>query len=989
MLSLAQLNDLNSGETPGLLFDFEGLGTDGFAPPDTVGDVGPNHYIQMVNVSFAVFDKSGNMLTGPTPFNALFSGFGGVCQTENDGDPIVVYDPLADRWLLSQFADIFNSMVQCIAVSTSADPTSTYYLYAFPLPDIPDYPKFGVWPDGYYMGTNSGSPNAYYAHVFDRVSMLAGDPATSQSFGGYPNFLMPADIDGPTGPAANTPGIFYTFLKDGYPNHPPGVDRIEVYEFDVDWGNPGSSTFGSVDTIPIAAYNYTVCGFFVQNCVPQPGTAQGIDTLSYWPMFRLAYRNLGAYEAMVGNFTVDLDGSDKAAIRWFELRNSVAGWELHQEGTYAPDGDHRWMGSIAMDGSGNIALGYSVSSPTTNPAIRYATRLVTDPAGTLQAEESIIEGGGVQTGIVRWGDYSAMSVDPTDECTFWFTSEYHDVSDTGFNWNTRVGVFKEPTCTGTLGPDFTIETAPVSQDICAPNDAEFTIDIGSVMGYIDPVTLSAQGTPAGTSTSFSPNPVVPAGASTMTIGNTGAASMGDYEIDIVGIAPTSTHTSTVTLGLFDAIPGTPTLVSPGNGATDVDLKPTYTWTAVSQSSEYTLEVATDAGFANIVYSVSGLSGTSHAQTPPLDPVTSYHFRVRSDNVCGTGTNSAVFSFTTSDVPPILLVDDDDGTPDVRTAWTDALDTLGADYDIWETGAGNLEPDLAIISLYETVLWFSGDRFDGPPSGPAGPSAASETALGTWLDGGGCLFISSQDYRYDKGTVTSFMANYLGVNNITDDNGNYTSVTGQNVFAGLGSYTLTFPYTDFTDPITAGNGGLAAMLGNNGNLGGVTKDAGVYKTSLWTFGLEALPAGGRIATLGALIDWCGVLAEVSDIVVDPESLYGMYPAGTSGAVPLSIHNAGEATLDWTIMEDADAPVCSAPDDIPWMSVSQYGGSTGAEDTTDLDVTLDASGLSPGTHTGNLCISSNDPNNGLVIVPVEFEVTEPEEYEIFLPVLLNEP
>ncbi|HNB52035.1 MAG TPA: hypothetical protein PK530_08840, partial [Anaerolineales bacterium] len=518
---------VNNGETPNPLFTFEAQGNfNQYTPPDTDGDVGPNHYIQMVNVSFTIYDKSGNLLAGPTPYNALFTGAGGNCQADNSGDPVVLYDELADRWILTQFA-VTSGQDMCFAVSKTPDPLGQYWLYEFgPLPDFPDYPKLGVWPDAYYMGTNSGFPNAYYAYAFDRVKMLAGQPATYQAFGGYPNFLMPADVDGSTPPAAGTPGKFYTMLDAGYPNHPAGVDRISFYDFDVDWTTPANTTFTLVQEYPIAAYNYTVCGFFVQTCVPQPGTGQTIDTLSYWPMFRLAYRNLGSYEAMVGNFTVDLDNTNKAAIRWFEMRDEGAGWNLYQEGTYAPDSDHRWMGSIAMDGSGNIGMGYSVSSTTTIPSIRYATRLRTDPLGTLQAEATGWAGTGVQTGVFRWGDYSSLNVDPADGCTFWYTTEYHEINDQGFSWNTRVIVFKIPECTGALAPDFTLAVTPDAQAICTPDDAVFNVDIGQVMGYTDPVTLSTVGEPAGTTVDFSVNPVTPPGTSILTFGNTGAAADG-------------------------------------------------------------------------------------------------------------------------------------------------------------------------------------------------------------------------------------------------------------------------------------------------------------------------------------------------------------------------------------------------------------------------------------------------------------------------------
>ncbi len=456
---LVELSKINTGNTPTPLFTFEGLGTDGYTPPDTMGEVGPNHYVQMVNVSFAIYDKSGNVVKADTLFTDLFAGSGlSACSTQNDGDPVVVWDSMADRWLLSQFAVSTTPEHMCIAISQTSDPTGSYFLYEFAVPDFPDYFKFGVWPDAYYMGTNTGYPNQYYAYAFDRAAMLAGQPATFQYSNGHPNFLLPADLDGSTPPPAGTPGYFYTMLAEGYPDHPAGVDRLVLYEFDVDWNTPANSTFGVAQEIPVADYNYTTCGFFAGDCIPQPGTTQKLDAVDQWPMWRFVYRNLTAYEALVGNFTVDTNGADHAGIRWFELQKSGATWDLHQEGTHSPDTDHRWMGSIAMDGSGNIALGYSVSSLTTYPSLRYASRLRSDPLGTLQTEATLYAGGGSQTGPYdRWGDYSSMSIDPVDECTFWYTGEYHDVSDQSFNWNTRIGAFRLPECTGYLGASGTLD----------------------------------------------------------------------------------------------------------------------------------------------------------------------------------------------------------------------------------------------------------------------------------------------------------------------------------------------------------------------------------------------------------------------------------------------------------------------------------------------------------------------------------------------------
>ncbi len=450
-------NSVNGGQTPLPLVTFEGVPSlSGVTPPDTNGDVGPNHYIQMTNFSFQIWDKGDpdngiepSPLIPPTPAGELFAPLGGQC-TNNFGDPVVLYDDLADRWVLTQFG-LSGPLAMCFAISTTPDPLGTYYLYEIPVPDFPDYPKIGMWPDAYYMGTNTGFPNAYYVHAFDRVSMLAGEPATRQSFGDLANLMMPADADGQLAPPTGDPGIFYTFYHPDGQGHPAGTERLALYEFDVDWGTPANSTFTLAEELAIAPFNYTVCGFFAGGCIEQPGTGQQLDDLSWWPMFRFQYRNFGGYAAMVGNFTVDPDDTNRGAIRWFEVHKTGSTYTLHQEGTYDPDTDSRWMGSIAMDISGNVALGYSVSSGTTIPSIRYATRLAGDPLGTLSPEAEMWSGGGVQTDIHRWGDYSNMTVDPVDGCTFWFTTEYHDVNDSGFDWNTRIGVFRIPSCGGPHG----------------------------------------------------------------------------------------------------------------------------------------------------------------------------------------------------------------------------------------------------------------------------------------------------------------------------------------------------------------------------------------------------------------------------------------------------------------------------------------------------------------------------------------------------------
>jgi MYXO-CTERM domain-containing protein len=292
--------------------------------------------------------------------------------------------------------------------------------------------------------------------------MLMGQMATFQRFSGEQNLLLPADLDGATPPPTGAPAYFYTFKDDQ--DH-GGADRLEIFELHVDWVNTGNTTFNLVASLPIAPYNYTVCGFFNFNCIRQQNTNQRLDAVSEWPMHRLQYRNFGAYEMLLGNFTVDVTGNDEAGIRWFELRKNTGGqWMLHQEGTHAPDNNSRFMGSIAMDRDGNIALGYTVSSSSMSPTLRYATRIPDDPPGTLQMEVTLQNGGGSQTSNERWGDYSSMNVDPTDDCTFYYTMEY--IPAPGADWDTIVGKFRIPECGGAPNGDPCTAPADCQSGFC-------------------------------------------------------------------------------------------------------------------------------------------------------------------------------------------------------------------------------------------------------------------------------------------------------------------------------------------------------------------------------------------------------------------------------------------------------------------------------------------------------------------------------------------
>lgn len=414
------------------------------APPDTNGAVGATQYVQIVNTSFAVFDKTtSNVLYGPVGINTLWSGFGGPCEADNDGDPIVSYDKAAGRWIITQFAVTATPYMQCVAVSASNDATGAYYRYAFSYGSVfPDYPKLGVWPDAYYITFNMFNGNSFQGArlcAYNRQAMLQGTAASQQCFQLSSSYgsALPADLDGNTAPPAGTPNYLLNFT----------TGRLNLWKFHVDWSNSANTKLSGPTAIPVAAFTPACNG---ATCIPQAGVSQKLDSLGDRLMYRLAYRNFGDHEALLVNHSVQAGSSRRdqhTGVRWYELRSPGGTPVVYQQSTYSPDSSYRWMGSAAMDKQGNIAVGYSVSSSSLHPAIRYTGRLASDPLNTLQAETSLIEGLGSQTGsnLSRWGDYSAMQVDPVDDCTFWYTNEYLNANG-AFNWSTRIGSFKFASC---------------------------------------------------------------------------------------------------------------------------------------------------------------------------------------------------------------------------------------------------------------------------------------------------------------------------------------------------------------------------------------------------------------------------------------------------------------------------------------------------------------------------------------------------------------
>ena len=455
--------------TPIISFDGQN-NTCGCSPPDPNGEIGPNHFVAMTNLSFQIFNRSGGSVYGPAQNNTLWAGFGGACQTSNSGDPVVLYDQLADRWLMSQFTAAGPTYYNCLALSTTSDPTGSYYRWAFTTgSNFPDYPKYGMWPDAYYISTreflNGSTFVGVGAYAGDRAQMLAGNPnPTVISFLAPPSpvyvvgdGLLPADLDGPAPPparaatsttwAARTTTAAMarprTRSRSGSSMPTSAPRRTPASRWPTRSPQPRSTA-----TSRPAAAAATAC-----RSRARP-TGSNSLTSRQRPLFRLAYRNMGSYESLVTNQSVNAGNGPTEAVlgpRWYEVRSPASSPVIYQQGTFAPgltDGIDRWMGSIAMNAAGSIALGYSASSATVYPSIYYTGRLDGDPLGQMpQGEAALVNGTGSQTGSQRWGDYSDITVDPTDDCTYWYVNEYVPTTSS-IGWRTRIGSFQFGPCGG-------------------------------------------------------------------------------------------------------------------------------------------------------------------------------------------------------------------------------------------------------------------------------------------------------------------------------------------------------------------------------------------------------------------------------------------------------------------------------------------------------------------------------------------------------------
>ncbi|MEP6880771.1 MAG: hypothetical protein ABI866_02200, partial [Dokdonella sp.] len=661
---------------PTLGVSFDGIGNPtacgGCIPPDTNGDVSDVHFIQWVNNKWAIYNKTtGAVVQAPTAGNSFFAGFGGKCQTTNAGDPLALWDAQAQRWVMSQFVTS-APFAQCVAVSVTSDPLGAYYRYEFNWPNFGDYPHMGIWTE------ETGGQDAYLltTHEFDasssflgasliamqRDKMLAGDASAAMvRFSGFDAYGVQAIhlIGLNKAPGGACPAFVHFDFSAG---------NYRFWDMCLDWGTPASTTISAPNTVASSPF----FPFFDQ--VPTPaGAANYLDSFGSNTMYRATARAFSAdaptrvslvlnhvaqgsqlqagikwvqFNLQPGNDRIFGDGFDGTPLPETMQRSAMTKKQV-DSGIYAPDGDYRWMGGIAVDGSGNIGLGFSKSSASLNPQVQYTARRTNDPPGILRAEQTCTAGiaNGAQTDSAqRWGDYSSMSVDPVDQCTFYFTTEYYATSSTR-NFSTRICSFKFPDCGS---PDFQmVSESPKRVEICGSTGSNPTWNLraGVLNGFTGSVALSGIGVPPGTTAAFSVNPINAPGSSVLTLAGGANLASGEYAFGIQGVSGALNRILELELGVSSSASGAPSLSAPANNSSGVSVLPTLSWNATPGALTYTVEIATDPAFGNIVRSAT-VNSPSYKVSPILSESTQYFWRVTPKNYCGNGATSTVFKFTT-------------------------------------------------------------------------------------------------------------------------------------------------------------------------------------------------------------------------------------------------------------------------------------------------------------------------------------------------------
>lgn len=760
---------IGAANIPSTIVTFEGMGS-GFAgftvqsaPPDTDGDIGPNHYVQIVNSGVTVFSRTGAKLLGPINTNTLFNGFAGACATTNDGDGVVRYDRIADRWMISQFSVNGGNgpFFQCVAVSTTPDPTGTYNRYSFTFDGFNDYPKAALWPDAYYFTFNMFPNNTFAGSrvcAFDRVKMVAGQTATSQCFNTTADIggLLASDLDGPTPPPVGSPNFLMALDTN---------TTLAFFKMHVDFTTPANSTFTGPSLITVASFTPLCNG---GTCVTQPGTTVRLDSLADRLMNRLVYRRFSDHESLLVSHAVT--AGTGGGVRFYELRTPATTPTVFQQGTYAPDSAFRWMSSLAFDQQGNIGLGFATSSSTINPSVRYTGRLASDALGTMgQGEATLVAGTGSQTGgLTRWGDYSSMNIDPVDDCTFWYTQEYMGASGS-FNWHTRVGTFKFGNC-GAVADDFSVAPSPTSQTVAAGASTTYTINTAVISGAAQNIALSVTGLPAGASGTFSPTSVTAGGSSTLTVTVAAGTAASTTQFTITGTGSSATHTASASLTITNNnVPPTVSITSPTAGST---VSGTITVAANASDSDGTVvSVVFGLPDGTTVTDTTAPFSTPFDTTKVADGAGRVFTATATDDKGATATTSVMVtvanggggacingSFTSIDVPKSIPDNNATGvTSNLSVTGNGTVQSLSLSLNITHTFRGDLV--VTLISPGGTQFIVSNRAGGGADNlvitNQAITAFAGQVAAGTWK-------LKVQDLAsIDVGTLNSWSLNIVG------------------------------------------------------------------------------------------------------------------------------------------------------------------------------------------------------------------------------------
>ena len=617
--------------------DFDGIGPTNVDPADPSLAVGPNHVIQMVNApsgsKIKIWNKDGSIAWNEVYFDA-FTGISGK------GDPIVLYDENADRWLLSEFSSLGFKLV--IAISETADPLGSYYIYSFDAPNFPDYPKYGIWSNAYFITTNEDGESGAYA--LDRTKMLAGDSSVTAQRFTIPDFptinfqaATPVGMVGTNLPTSDT-GLIMRMADDSWSTNIPN-DRLEIWEFNVDFDNANNTSLTGPIILETEPFDSHLCGYTSYSCIDQPDTVLDLDPLREVLMNKVAYRNFGTHQSIVCSHVTDVDGNDRAGIRWYELRNEGTGWYIYQQSTYAPSYDNasRWMSSMNINEDGTIGLAYNISSSTIYPSIRYTGRLACDPMNTMSFPETSIKDGSSKNNSNRWGDYTCLDVDPVDG-SFWYTAGYA----VNNSWDTHIGQFNfEDECFG-----ISLTSSTDEYTICQGNDVSIDFELIYDGGYTGLTEFTVVNLPSALTASFSENDVSDEGNYSLIIGNTQLMNSGSYVFDLIATSGLDVELISINLNIDEIIIGNPQLLSPQNNEEGIGYLPYFDWDDLAHAVSYELELATDENFSQNVQVFGDLIESDFMVLAPLDQTNTYFWRVKGINACGLSSYSNVHEFLT-------------------------------------------------------------------------------------------------------------------------------------------------------------------------------------------------------------------------------------------------------------------------------------------------------------------------------------------------------